>query len=200
MILFGLFRSMVECFFPTCYDFFLFWFLLRTRTIGRWTLDFRFVSFPFLFLSCYHFCFDFPRREATHLWLTIDFYPFWDRLITRSLPLVRRVFPLPIVASVVRNTNRGKSWPPRCGIPYTTRSFFLSPFFWYYADEFLLCFLFFSRNRCNPGDFLVHSKATIFSFFSFLADGMFGIIWRKSWPPRFDTRQIVRFFIVSFSE
>ena len=168
MILFGLLLSMVGCFFPICYDFFLFWFWLRTRSIGHWTLDFRFISFFIPFHSRYHFCFDFPRREWGYPFVADHrLLPLWDRLITRSLLLVRRVFLLPIVASVVRNTNRGKSWPPRCGIPYTTRSFFCLRFFDITLMSFYCVFFSFLGIDVTLGIFSCIQRRLSFPFFPF---------------------------------
>ena len=52
MILFGLLRSMVGCFFPICYDLFLFF---SGFGYGLGPLDFRFFSFfiPFHSLSSF---------------------------------------------------------------------------------------------------------------------------------------------------
>ena len=77
MILFGLLRSMVECFLSLCYGFFLFFsgfgYGLGLLDIG---LSFLFFSVPIPF-SVTAFASTSPvGSEATHLRLTIDFSPF----------------------------------------------------------------------------------------------------------------------------
>ena len=75
MILFGLLHSILGCFIPICYDFFLFGFGygLGLLDIG---LSFLFFSVPIPF-SVTVFASTSPvGSEATHLRLTIDFSPF----------------------------------------------------------------------------------------------------------------------------
>ena len=79
MILFGLLRSMVECFLSLCYGFFLFFsgfgYGLGLLDIEHWTFVlFRFSSHS---IPVIIFASTSPvGSEATHLRLTIDFYPF----------------------------------------------------------------------------------------------------------------------------
>ena len=77
MILFGLLRSTVGCFFPISDDFFLsdFGYGLGLLDIEHWTFVlFRFSSHS---IPVIIFASTSPvGSEATHLRLTIDFYPF----------------------------------------------------------------------------------------------------------------------------